>query len=209
MRVEVNNLEYTFARKKLFDGLSFVANSGEFIVIHGASGSGKSTLLNLLSGLLKNQSGSIRVFASDETELNINNRVYRRDYLNYMFQNFALLEDETVEYNLLLPLTEIRMRANEKRNLIEASLDKVGLKNELKSKVATLSGGEQQRIALARIFLKSGDLVIADEPTGNLDEENTLIIIHLLRELQKQGKIIIVVTHNPNFLSYATKVIRI
>ncbi|MBC1651634.1 ATP-binding cassette domain-containing protein [Listeria booriae] len=209
MRIEVNNLEYTFARKKLFDGLSFVANSGEFIVIHGASGSGKSTLLNLLSGLLKNQSGSIRVFASDETELNINNRVYRRDYLNYMFQNFALLEDETVEYNLLLPLTEIRMRGNEKRNLIEASLDKVGLKNELKSKVATLSGGEQQRIALARIFLKSGDLVIADEPTGNLDEENTLIIIHLLRELQEQGKIIIVVTHNPNFLSYATKVIRI
>ncbi|MBC1318124.1 ATP-binding cassette domain-containing protein [Listeria booriae] len=209
MRVEVNNLEYTFARKKLFDGLSFVANSGEFIVIHGASGSGKSTLLNLLSGLLMNQSGSIRVFASDETELNINNRVYRRDYLNYMFQNFALLEDETVEYNLLLPLTEIRMRGNEKRNLIEASLDKVGLKNELKSKVATLSGGEQQRIALARIFLKSGDLVIADEPTGNLDEENTLIIIHLLRELQEQGKIIIVVTHNPNFLSYATKVIRI
>ncbi|WP_221645322.1 ATP-binding cassette domain-containing protein [Listeria booriae] len=209
MKIIATGLEQTYVKKELFGGLSFEVNSGDFLVIHGPSGSGKSTLLNLISGLEKPHKGKVEILDNSSSEIDPYNRLFRRDHLNYMFQNFALLEDETVEYNLKIPLLEKKYKKDVQLALMQESLDKVGLKNILKTKVATLSGGEQQRVAIARVFLKSGDLIIADEPTGNLDEENAKIIINLLKGLQVEGKIVIVVTHNPNFLSYATKIIKI
>ncbi|MBC2037185.1 ATP-binding cassette domain-containing protein [Listeria booriae] len=209
VKIIATGLEQTYVKKELFGGLSFEVNSGDFLVIHGPSGSGKSTLLNLISGLEKPHKGKVEILDNSSSEIDPYNRLFRRDHLNYMFQNFALLEDETVEYNLKIPLLEKKYKKDVQLALMQESLDKVGLKNILKTKVATLSGGEQQRVAIARVFLKSGDLIIADEPTGNLDEENAKIIINLLKGLQVEGKIVIVVTHNPNFLSYATKIIKI
>ncbi len=157
---------------------------------------------------MKPQKGEI-IVSSQKEVVNIYSRKYRNEYLNYMFQNYALLENETVEDNLKVPLMDTKVGADEKQLKISKALSDVNLGSVNKYKVASLSGGEQQRVALARILLKSGNLILADEPTGNLDRDNALIIIDALQRLQENGKIIIVVTHDPTFVDYATRLIEL
>jgi len=208
MRLKCKNLSQNFNQKVLFNNLSFDIECGDFAIIYGRSGCGKTTLLNLISGLLKPSYGNISVY-DNEQKIDIYTSNFRQNHLNYVFQNFALLENETVKKNLLLPLLGEKISNDEKNKRIMNSLERVGLKNTLNEKVAILSGGEQQRVALARTLLKKGNLILADEPTGNLDYKNKMIVLDFLYELHKEGKTVIIVTHDDTFREYATKIIEL
>lgn len=209
MQIKIKGLDYTFKDKRLFNNLNAEINNQEFVVIFGESGSGKTTLLNLLSGLIKPQRGSVTVFDMNNKKINIYNREFRRDHLNYVFQNFGLIDNETVEKNLMLPLLSNPKTKLMNSERIKTALETVGLSSKLKRTVSELSGGEQQRVALSRILLKKGDLILADEPTGNLDEKNRKIVLEFLLTLQSEGKTIIVVTHDEYFFEYATQIINL
>lgn len=125
--------------------------------------------------------------------------------ISYLFQNFALISSRTVRENIEIGLQYSKLKRQEKNNLISEALIKVGLEGYDKRKVFELSGGEQQRVALARIILKPSKLILADEPTGSLDLKNREIVMKILCDLNKMGKTIIIVTHDPNVVQYASK----
>lgn len=169
----------------------------EMIAIIGPSGCGKTTLLNILGLLDFEYDGNVIYDEVNTKNLKIKNRdVFIRKNINYLFQNYALIEDETVFNNLLLALEYEKINKQKKKEMIIKSLKRVNLEGYENKPIYTLSGGEQQRIALARIMLKKGDFVLADEPTGNLDDKNKEIVISILKKLKELGKTIIVVTHD-------------
>lgn len=169
----------------------------EMVAITGKSGSGKSTILNIIGLLEKVDSGTVSLFGKKISHIHSRqaNRLLRNQ-IAYLFQNFALVENETISYNLDIPLTYVKKSKKEKELQKQAALQKVGLSLSMRQKIHELSGGEQQRIALARLFLKPCSFVLADEPTGSLDEENRDIVVELLKELQKMGKTVVIVTHD-------------
>lgn len=132
-----------------------------------------------------------------------------RNNINYLFQNFALIDDQSVEDNLLLALYYTKLNIEQKKDRIAQVLIEVGMNGFERKKIFTLSGGEQQRIALARVMLKPGDIILADEPTGSLDKENKENIITLLLKLKKMGKTLIIVTHDEELANVADKRIAI
>ena len=202
--IDIKNVSYTYGKEKIFNNFSTFIKDGEFVVITGKSGSGKTTLLNIIGLLLRPQKGEVyidekKVISNKETML------ARRYQFGYIIQNYELLENDTVKSNLLLAT---KYNKSFKKELIEEVLDKVMLpKSILKKKVCNLSGGEQQRVAIARVLLKPCNIILADEPTGNLDGENANIIMQLLIELNAQNKTIICATHDKKFLDIAQKCI--
>lgn len=208
--VRIVNINKSFENKILFEDLNFSINSGEMIAITGKSGCGKSTLLNILGLIEPFNSGSYTLF--DQTNIPINSKQATqmiRDHINYLFQNFALIENESVEDNLLIGLHYSKLSKTDKRRKIEEVLMRVGLGGYAKIKVNQLSGGEQQRVAIARIILKQGDLILADEPTGSLDEENREVILALLKELNEEGKTIVIVTHDMYVAHQCDRIIKL
>jgi len=184
---------------------------GEFFVLLGKSGSGKSTLLNLISGIDRADSGTIRVRDTDITGLNDRQMTFfRRDTIGIVFQFFNLIPTLTVLENISLPL-ELRggaARSAEARG--RALLERVGLGNRANAFPDTLSGGEQQRVAIARALVHQPPILLADEPTGNLDEETGERVLQLLLELTREvGKTLIMATHNPDIVPLADRVCRI
>ena len=195
--IRIENINKSFGNKILFEDLNFSIELGEMVAITGKSGCGKSTLLNILGLIEPFDSGIYTLF--DQTNVPINSKQATqiiRDHINYLFQNFALIENESVENNLLIGLHYTKLNRIDKKRRIEDALMRVGLDGYAGIRVNQLSGGEQQRVAIARIMLKQGDLILADEPTGSLDEENREIILGLLKELNKEGKTIVIVTHD-------------
>ncbi len=195
--IRIENINKSFGNKILFEDLNFSIDLGEMVAITGKSGCGKSTLLNILGLIEPFDSGIYTLF--DQTNVPINSKQATqiiRDHINYLFQNFALIENESVENNLLIGLHYTKLNRIDKKRRIEDALMRVGLDGYAGIRVNQLSGGEQQRVAIARIMLKQGDLILADEPTGSLDEENREIILGLLKELNKEGKTIVIVTHD-------------
>jgi putative ABC transport system ATP-binding protein len=182
----------------VLDGASASVSRGERVAILGPSGSGKSTLLNLISGIDLPDSGTLRVFGRDMLSLSERDRtLFRRDHVGFVFQFFNLIPTLTVVENLLLPLELAEGRgpqaAEEARQLLEA----IGLSDRATSFPDRLSGGEQQRVAVARALVHKPDLLLADEPTGNLDEDTGRSVIELLEELvQTRGTTLVVVTHS-------------
>ncbi len=176
--------------------------------IVGASGSGKSTLLNII-GLLETVDKG-RVSIDDLTDITPqSNKAISiiRYKFNYLFQNYALIDEETVEYNLKLAL---RFTKGNKKELIRKALKKVGLDGYEKAKIYQLSGGEQQRVALARVILKPSKYILADEPTGSLDPDNRDIVIKTLRRLNKEdNKTVIIVTHDTYVADQCDRIIKI
>lgn len=158
--VEIKNVSKHFGEKRLFDNFSCDIEQGDFVVITGASGCGKTTLLNMIGGLEPVTSGKISVAGLEITNQK-NLQIYYRDVVGFVFQNFALVEQKTVEENLKM----IHQKGQTEVSVQEA-LQSVGMEKTLKQKVYSLSGGEQQRIALARLRLKNCQLILADEPTG-------------------------------------------
>lgn len=197
--LEVNNLKKNFGEKVLFNNLNFKVEEGSFVGFVGKSGSGKSTLLNIL-GLLEKQTDGDYIFLGNKN-IPINSRLAQqmlRKEIGYMFQNYALLENETVESNL-----KIGMRYGKydnKKSVIDQTLEEIQLIGVKNRKVHTLSGGEQQRIALGRLLLKPCSIVLADEPTGNLDETNKYLVMDLFKKLRDKGKTVLVVTHDLDLL---------
>lgn len=195
MIIELKNINKNYGNKYLFKNLNFSIKKGEMIAITGASGSGKSTLLNIIGLIDKPNSGEVSICGNknpyDKEKIKLN---LFRNNIGYLFQNYALVDNYTVSKNLDIALEYVK--GKDKKKLKEEALDKVGLLDKLNNKVFELSGGEQQRVALARLILKENDIILADEPTGSLDEDNKAIILRLLKELNNEGKTVVVVTHD-------------
>lgn len=195
--IEIKKLSKSFGEKQIFDSFSYTIKDGTMIAIVGKSGCGKSTLLNIIGLLDGDYEGNILYDGKEIAKMKESQKTeYIRNNINYLFQNYALIDSESVQDNLLLALEYEKISKDEKIIRINKVLKAVDMEYYNAKKIYTLSGGEQQRIALARIMLKKGNIILADEPTGNLDEINSVKVMKLLKDLQKQGKTIIIVTHN-------------
>lgn len=198
----------------MLDAVDLEIEEGEFFVLLGKSGSGKSTLLNLISGVDKpdpNPQAEIRIAETDIAPLSETEQtVFRRDHIGIVFQFFNLIPTLTVIENITLPL---ELRGDPRRTSqqkAQSLLDRVGLGNRAETFPDKLSGGEQQRVAIARALIHEPWLVLADEPTGNLDEETSEIVLSLLIELTRDsGKTLVMATHSPEIVPLADRVCRI
>ncbi|WP_134728744.1 MULTISPECIES: ABC transporter ATP-binding protein [Amycolatopsis] len=189
------------------DDFALRVRPGEFIALTGASGAGKSTVLNLLGLLESPDGGEVRLFGERAPRPRSRAaNLLRRNRLGYLFQNFALIDNETVEHNLEVALTYAQ-RGTPKQDRIKEALAQVGLRRSEHRKIHSLSGGEQQRVAVARLLLKPCDLVLADEPTGSLDAKNRDRVLDLLQKLNEAGKTIIVATHDETVAGRCSRVV--
>ncbi|SFU84711.1 putative ABC transport system ATP-binding protein [Clostridium sp. DSM 8431] len=204
--ISLNNITKTFDKKIIFKNFNLNIEKGEFVSIMGPSGSGKSTLLNIIGLLEKPDSGSVQILDHINPKFNshIGTKLLRKE-ISYLFQNYGLVESKSVRYNLKMATYFLNLSKTEENERIKDALNRVGLKNIEDEKVCSLSGGEQQRVALAKIILKPSSIILADEPTGSLDANNRDSVLQLLKEFNKEGKTIIVVTHDPIVQEYATK----
>ncbi len=182
---------------------------GEFVAILGKSGSGKSTLLNLISGIDRADHGAVWLSGRNLTALDDHQRtLLRRRYIGFVFQFFNLIPTLTVEENVRLPLELSAVNGRAVGDRVETLLDAVGLLDRSRTFPDRLSGGEQQRVAIARALVHDPLLVLADEPTGNLDEETGRQVLNLLDRLTRQeGKNLILVTHSPEAAAYADRIL--
>ena len=201
--IEVRNVTKAFGENVIFNNVSFNIEDGDFIVFSGKSGCGKTTMLNMIGGLEKPTSGQIIVDGTDITK-----NKGRIDYLSkkvgFLFQNFALIENKTVVKNL-----ELIAKKNRTNISIDTALSNVSMLNKKDSFVYTLSGGEQQRVALARLMIKKCDIILADEPTGSLDKSNAAVIIDILKELNSNGKTVLMVTHDEELKKVGNRIINL
>ena len=203
--VTIQNLSKSFGDHIIFEDFSLEILKGSMIAIQGKSGSGKSTLLNIIGALEKPDDGTIQVLDYENVKPNSKKSEKMLRYkIAYLFQNYALIDNLTVEKNLNLAM---HYRKDKSPSMIRDALKLVGLEGFENKKIYTLSGGEQQRIALARTFLKPCDIILADEPTGNVDDENKEMIIGILSKLKETGKTIIVVTHDTSLDKYFDDII--
>ncbi|WP_116199657.1 ABC transporter ATP-binding protein [Amycolatopsis circi] len=204
---ELRGTRKQYGRHQVLDDFDLRIEAGEFTALTGASGAGKSTVLNLLGLLEGPDAGEVRLFGerAPRPRSRAANLV-RRNRLGYLFQNFALIDSETVQHNLEVALTYAK-RGTPKQDRIKEALAQVGLRKAESRKIHSLSGGEQQRVAVARLLLKPCELVLADEPTGSLDAKNRDRVLDLLRKLNEAGKTIIVATHDEAVAERCSRVV--
>ena len=197
--ITVSNLTKSFHKQPpLWENLSFDVPPHSVTALTGPSGSGKSTLLNCIGALEAPDSGSIQVFGTEVTKLGYRKaRKYRRDYVGYLFQDYALIPDQTVYDNINLAARPNQIFPS-KAMLTQVAevLEQVGLAGYERRQVCELSGGEQQRVAIARLLVRPPKVVLADEPTGALDHDNSLRVIGHLRDLADGGASVVVATHS-------------
>lgn len=201
--IEIKGLRKEFDGQEVFNGLDLVIENGDFVVFSGPSGCGKTTLLNMIGALEPVDSGTIIVDGIDITKKR-NHLNYFRTKIGFLFQNFALVDNKTVRQNL-----ELIQKSYRSQTSIEEALDTIGLADKINQKVYTLSGGEQQRVALARLMLKRCDLILADEPTGSLDSDNATRVMSILKILNNQGKTVILVTHDENIKQQGKRLVKL
>ncbi len=189
--ITVKNLTKSFGTRTLWRNLNLTVPAGRMLALVGASGSGKTTLLNCIGLLERPSSGHILFDNTDLTRLGPGGRRrFRRDKLGYLFQDYALIDNATVKANL-----DVARRRGTRPDYARI-LKRVGLAGRENEKVHYLSGGEQQRVALARLMVKQPTLVLADEPTGALDSANSAMVVNVLREMSEQGCAVVIATHN-------------
>lgn len=190
--------------------VSFTVEEGEFVAIMGPSGCGKSTLLNVLGMLDRPNSGSYLLDERDTTHLTERQRVeIRKRHIGFVFQSFNLIDDLTVYENVELPLLYQRLNLAERRNRVTAALERMDVSARRKHFPRQLSGGQQQRVAVARAVAINPTVILADEPTGNLDTSNGNVVMELLKELNDDGSTIIMVTHTESHATKASRLIRL
>ena len=208
--LEIKNVSKTYgqgtAEVVALSNVSFVVDEGDFIAIIGPSGSGKSTLLNVIGGLDYPSSGEVVLDGKRIDNLDENDFVdIRRNKIAYVFQQYHLLPSLTALENVMLPLAFCGLGKGEEKGL--EILREVGLGRRTEHKPSQLSGGEQQRVAIARALVNSPSLILADEPTGNMDQETGREILGLFQQLPRDGRSIIMVTHNPEIAKQAKRII--
>lgn len=208
MEVLIENLTKKFGENYLFVNFNLSISSGDFISIVGKSGCGKTTLLNIIGLLDDDYSGTIK-YDGHILKNNKTKRKFLKDDVSYVFQNYGLVDNETVYYNMVIPLNIKRLKKEEQRERINHALKYVGLEGFQDRKVYELSGGEQQRVSLAKVFLKKPALILADEPTASLDPTNEKIVMNLLQDLNKNGSTLILVTHNERIANYSKFAVQI
>jgi ABC-type lipoprotein export system ATPase subunit len=191
-------------------GISLTVYEGEFISIMGASGSGKTTLMNILGCLDTPTSGKYYLLGKDVSELDDDHlSEIRNRYIGFVFQQFFLIPYLTALENTLVPAVYSKERFTEKEKEAEKLLQMLGLEDKKNNKPSQLSGGQQQRVAIARALINNPQLILADEPTGALDSKTARDIMNIFVDLNKKGKTIILITHDPNIASYARRIIKI
>ncbi|MDE0262053.1 MAG: ABC transporter ATP-binding protein [Bryobacterales bacterium] len=191
-------------------GIDFEIRDGEYIAISGPSGCGKSTLLSILGLLDTPTAGVYRLNGESVEDLNARQRArIRNRQIGFIFQAFNLIGDLTVFENVELPLTYRGMPSSERKKRVEEALERVGMAHRMKHYPSQLSGGQQQRVAVARALGGDPSVLLADEPTGNLDSKNGEAVMDLLQEVHQGGATICMVTHDPRFEARAKRVVRL
>ena len=210
--IQLNNIKKVFQTEEVetwaLRNISLEVKEGEFVAIMGPSGCGKSTLLNII-GLLNNPtSGSYLLDGKDVSTLKESERtLIRRGMIGFVFQSFNLIDELNVVENIELPLLYMGVSGKERRKRAEDVMERVAISHRAKHFPSQLSGGQQQRTAIARAILPHPKLILADEPTGNLDSKNGKEVMELLSELHKEGTTIVMVTHSLNDANYADRII--
>jgi len=206
--IQLEHVSKRFGEKIIFKDLSMKLEEKKMYAIVGKSGSGKTTLINMIGGIEHVTDGSLRVFG--QTPKNMRSSAIRKllKYkISFLFQNYALSDNDTVKYNLEMALTYSGQK--NKKEAMAKALETVGLWGFEQKKVYTLSGGEQQRVALARLILKPTELILADEPTGNLDKKNRDMVFRILQDFKEQGKTILIATHDMDLAKQCDAIIEI
>ena len=190
--------------------VSLEVKKGEFVAVMGPSGCGKSTLLNILGLLDRPTNGQYILDGKDMSALTEKERnVFRRGMLGFVFQSFNLIDELTVEENIELPLLYMKVPAAERKRRITDAMARMGITHRAKHFPSQLSGGQQQRVAIARAVVMQPKIILADEPTGNLDSKNGLEVMGLLRELHREGTTIVMVTHSARDASYSDRIVNL
>jgi putative ABC transport system ATP-binding protein len=206
----LKNIKKAYGEKVLFENFSISIQEGEFVCITGKSGTGKSTLLNIIGLLEKPDSGEVSLFQHNNLVPNSNMaRTLLKEKIGFLFQNYALVEERTVGYNLDIASIHTKMGKKEWLCRKQEVLNQLDLNVSLKEKIYKLSGGEQQRVALARVLLKDCELILADEPTGSLDIENRDIILEILQKLNQENRTIIIASHDPYVVHASQRIINL
>jgi putative ABC transport system ATP-binding protein len=212
--IKTNDLTKIFRTEEVettaLDKVNLNVNEGEYVAVMGPSGCGKSTLLNIL-GLLDNPTSGSYLFNGTEVA-NLKERdrtVFRKGNIGFVFQSFNLIDELNVYENVELPLIYLKMKSSERKKKVETALERMKITHRAKHFPQQLSGGQQQRVAIARAVVANPRLILADEPTGNLDSKNGIEVINLLTELNKEGTTIIMVTHNDRDAGYAHRIVNL
>lgn len=214
MNIQIENLQKIFRSDTVqtvaLNNVSLSISDGDFVAIMGPSGCGKSTLLNIL-GLLDNPtSGSYKLDGKEVAKLKESGRTdYRKGRIGFIFQSFNLIDTMTVRDNVMLPLNNLSLSRDEKNKRVDEALNRMGIAHRAKHYPSQLSGGQQQRAAIARAIVGRPGLILADEPTGNLDSKNGAEVMQLLSELHKEGATIVMVTHSHRDAAVADRVINL
>ena len=212
--IKVENLSKSFRTEEVetiaLNGVSFEVKDGEFVAIMGPSGCGKSTLLNIL-GLLDNPTGGKYWLDGNPVDsLKEKDRTdVRKGQIGFVFQSFNLIDELNVEENIELPLTYLNIPAKERRQKVQEIMKRMAISHRAKHFPHQLSGGQQQRVAIARAVVFGPKIILADEPTGNLDSKNGIEVMKLLTELNREGTTIVMVTHSDRDASMAQRVIKL
>ena len=210
--LEARNIKKYYGKEpnitKALDGVDFSVEKGEFVAIVGTSGSGKSTLLNMLGGLDIPTSGEIKIQGKKLSDLNDEQlTIFRRRNIGFIFQNYNLLPMLNVYENIVLPIELDGQEVDQV--FLNEIINMLGLKEKLKSMPNMLSGGQQQRVAIARALITKPAIILADEPTGNLDSASSREILGILKQMHQSGKTVILITHDNGIADQARRVVRI
>ena len=205
--IELRNINKGFDDRIVLENLNYNFYEGNSYALIGASGAGKTTLLNIIGKLEEVDSGDIIV--NDINLNNIKEKDYFKNYLSYLFQNFGLIENKSIQENLMLAFIGEKIGKLEKQQKMNEALKRVHLDVKLNRKIYTLSGGEAQRVALAKTILKDSPIILADEPTASVDQKNSEEIIELILSLKKENKIIIIATHSPDIYNQVDHILEI
>jgi len=212
--IKTNDLTKVFRTEEVettaLNKVTLNVKEGEYVAVMGPSGCGKSTLLNIL-GLLDNPSSGSYIFNGTEVA-NLKERdrtIFRKGNIGFVFQSFNLIDELNVFENVELPLIYLKMKTSERKKRVEDVLERMKIGHRAKHFPQQLSGGQQQRVAIARAVVANPKLILADEPTGNLDSKNGIEVINLLTELNKEGTTIIMVTHSDRDAGYAHRIVNL
>lgn len=208
--IEISHLSKKYKNHSLFTDFNLKIATGTITTIFGESGSGKTTLLDMMGMITNFDGGSIKLFGEPIPGVSSKKALLlRRKRISYLFQDFGLLNNSTIIDNLKLGTEYPKLSKQEKLALYQKALAEVGINKKLNTNINELSGGEKQRIAIARILLKPSELILADEPTGSLDPKNRDEIMKLLLKLKDKGKTIVIVSHDATFEKISDQVVRI